>query len=390
MFAWNADRTSLDSIGKTFTLSKTISAVGKKRFDDSTAKPDSPSPLLDDGAGGKGGGEAWQQASGYVLTTYGLGNSVTNLADGSDTFNYPTNDLPIPLAFLGLPGYYNVYNHRRNVSVDRAGGSYSITEEWVLASGTATNAVSEDTNVSISTSQDNGLTQVSINGTLKGFNGNKYPNPFTVDPHSTSNYSVVTSHWEDAVKPKVYQMAKTLAGGDYYGVLHSKPLTTSVSKNPAQGTIAFDYQFDTRPANCIPGSLAESITVTDNAPGQVIVETAVIGRVLGPVMQNMGTQAPTWVRSLTIDVTMSGIAPFDCKPDSIGVWLVDMKPSNRTTPYNTKSALEAIIKGAAPHGKPGVTKAYTTPSPAETWDPKNGKYTYNITWNYEINQSKYY
>ena len=105
IFAWNADRTSLDSIGKTFTLSRTVSAVGKKRFDDSTAKPDTPSPLLDDGAGGKGGGEAWQQASGYVLTAYGLGYERTNLADGADAFNYPTNDLPLPLAFLGLPDY---------------------------------------------------------------------------------------------------------------------------------------------------------------------------------------------------------------------------------------------------------------------------------------------
>jgi len=390
IFAWNADRTSLDSIGKTFTLSRTVSAVGKKRFDDSTAKPDTPSPLLDDGAGGKGGGEAWQQASGYVLTAYGLGYERTNLADGADAFNYPTNDLPLPLAFLGLPDYYNVYNHKRNVSVDRAGGSYQITEEWVLASGTTTNSVSEDTNVSISTNQDSGLTQVSINGTLKGFNGNKYPTPFTVDPHSVSNYSVVTSHWEDTVRPKVYQMAKTLAGNDYYGILHPKPMTTSVTKNPGQGTIGFDYAFDTRPANCVPGALMEAITVNDSAPGQTIVETPVIGRILGPVMQNMGTQSPTWVRTLTIDITMSGIAPADCGADAIGVWLVDMKPSNRTTPYNTKNALEAIIKGAAPHGKPGVTKAYTVPSPAETWDPKNGKYTYNITWNYEINQSKYY
>ena len=107
-------------------------------------------------------------------------------------------------------------------------------------------------------------------------------------------------------------------------------------------------------------------------------------------MQNVGTQGPAWSRSLTIDLTVSGIAPAGCGAAAIGVWLSDMKPSNRTSPYNQKSAIEAIVQGAAPHGKPGVTKAYTTPSPTETWDPKNGKYTYNITWNYEINQSKYY
>ena len=283
-----------------------------------------------------------------------------------------------------------MYNHKRNVAIDRAGGSYTITEEWVFASGTATNAVSEDTNVSINTSNENGLTQVSINGTLTGLNGNKYPVPFTVDQHVVSNYDVALSHWTGTVKPKVYEMAKALAGDDFYGVLHPLPLTTSLTKNPTQGSIAFDYQFDTRPTNCVPGSLSENINVSDAAPGETIVETPVIGRKLGPVLQNMGTQSPTWTRTLTIDITVSGIAPANCSANSVGVWLTDMKPSNRTTPYDTKSALEAIIKGASPHGKPGVSKAYTTPSPTETWDPKNGKYTYNITWNYEVNQSKYY
>ena len=55
-----------------------------------------------------------------------------------------------------------------------------------------------------------------------------------------------------------------------------------------------------------------------------------------------------------------------------------------------KAAIEAIILGAAPHGKPGVTKAFTAGQPSETWDAKNGRWTYSVTWNYELNTSKYY
>ena len=392
-YHWNSNRTDLQSVGKVFTFSRTISAVGKKRYDDSTAGPDSPSPLLD-GGGSAGGGEAWQQASGYVLTKYGLGYSRTNLADGSDPKNYPTDDLPIPTSFLGLPDYYKVYNHKRNVQVDRAAGSFSVTEEWVFASGTDTNGVTEDTNISVNTSNSTGLTSVSINGTLQAYNGDKYSAPFVLDDHTVNNWSVVKDSWENNVEPNIYSMALALAKNSsnkgFYGNLHPLPLSTSVARNPGQGSISFDYQFDTRPENCVPGTLNEIITVNDQSPGQTVVQSPVIGRILGPVMQNVGTQGPSWSRSLTIDLTVSGIAPAGCDAASIGVWLTDMKPSNRTTPYNQKSAIEAIARGAAPHGKPGVTKAFTTPTPSESWDPKTGKYTYNITWNYEINQSKYY
>ena len=384
-YSWNAARTDLQTVGKIFKFSRNISATGKKRYQDATAGSDVPIVKF------PGGGEAWQQASGYVLTKYGLGYDRSNLADGQDLKNYPTDDLPIPLAFLGLPDYYKVYNHKRNVQIDRSAGSFAITEEWIFASGTGTDAVSEDTNVSVSTSNDTGLTTISINGNLQAYNGEKYPTPFTIDDHTVNNWDVVKDEWSNNVEPNIYNMALALAKNPsnkgFSGNLHPLPLTTSVARNPSQGSIGFDYSFDTRPENCVPETLSETITVSDTAPGQTIVDTQVIGRVLGPVMQNVGTQGPAWARSLTIDLTVSGIAPAACDAGSIGVWLTDMKPSNRAS---QAGAIEAIIRGAAPHGKPGVTKAYTAPSPTESWDPKNGKYTYNITWNYEVSQSKYY
>ena len=384
-YSWNSGRTDLQTVGKIFKFSRNISATGKKRYQDSSAGPDIPIVKY------PGGGEAWQQASGYVLTKYGLGYDRSNLADGQDLKNYPTDDLPIPLAFLGLPDYYKVYNHKRNVQIDRSAGSFAIIEEWIFASGTATNAVTEDTNVSISTSNDTGLTTISINGNLQAYNGEKYPNPFTIDDHAVNNWDVVKDEWANNVEPNLYNMvlalAKNSSNKGFSGNLHPLPLTTSVARNPNQGSISFDYSFDTRPENCVPEALSETITVNDTAPGQTVTTTPVIGRVLGPVMQNVGTQSPTWARSLTIDLVVSGIAPAACDAGSIGVWLTDMKPSNRSS---QAGAIEAIVRGAAPHGKPGVTKAYTAPSPTENWDPRNGKYTYNITWNYEVSQSKYY
>ena len=317
-----------------------------------------------------------------------------------DPFNYPSDATPAigrpPEAFLGLPDYYNVYNHKRSVQIDKTGGSFSVTEEFIFGSGTTTSAVTEDTNVSVDKSVDGGLINVSVQGTITGMNTDQYSTPFVLDNHTVNPYTVASDHWRDNVEPYVFNMANALGKDEitrYIGgqsTLNPIPKTESVSRNPAGGTVGFNYAFDNRPTICVPGALAENITVTDNAPGQTVALTAVPGRILGPVMQDVGTQDGPWSRSLSMEVVVSGIAPASCSPTNIGLWLSEKKPSNTTAPYDQKAAIEAIILGAAPHGKPGVTKAFTAGQPSETWDAKNGRWTYSVTWNYELNTSKYY
>ena len=289
-----------------------------------------------------------------------------------------------------------MYNHKRSVQIDKTGGSFSVTEEFVFGSGTTTSAVTEDTNVSVDKSVDGGLINVSVQGTITGMNTDQYSTPFVLDNHTVNPYTVASDHWRDNVEPYVFNMANALGKDEitrYIGgqsTLNPIPKTESVSRNPAAGTIGFNYAFDNRPTICVPGALAENITVTDNAPGQTVALTAVPGRILGPVMQDVGTQDGPWSRSLSMEVVVSGIAPASCSPTNIGLWLSEKKPSNTTAPYDQKAAIEAIILGAAPHGKPGVTKAFTAGQPSETWDAKNGRWTYSVTWNYELNTSKYY
>ncbi len=388
-YAWTASRDVPPAIAKVFRFSRTISAQGKKRYDDSTAAPDTPSPLMD-------GGEAWQQASGYVMDKLSLGFPAAQ----GDAFNYPSNDTPAlarpPEAFLGLPDYYNVYNHKRSVNIDKTGGSFSVTEEFIFGSGSATSAVTEDTNVSVDKSNDTGLINVSVQGTIVGLNTNQYGDPFVLDDHSTNAYNVASDHWKNNVEPYVYNMANALGGPEItrfiggQSTLNPIPKSEAVSRNPGAGSVNFTYTFDNRPTICVPGALAENITITDNAPGQTVALTAVPGRIFGPVMQDIGTQDAPWSRQLSLEVIVSGMSPATCSPTNIGIWLSEKKPSNTTAPYDQKAAIESIIIGAAPHGKPGVTKAFTAGQPSENWDPKNGRYTYNVTWNYELNTSKYY
>ena len=411
----------LRAITKTYTVTREVNAQGKRRFDESTAEPSTPSPLLKKGT--HWGGEAWQQASGYVLEKLGVGLPSGILASGINA----------------LPSYYQAYNHKRNYNIDKAGGSFSVAETWLFASGQPGNdthkfaAVTETYSAAVSKSEA-GLTEVSLNGSIQGLNRLHERQAFfssagrnsssrinsnglisMSEPQADSSFADASGHFHSNVDPHAMEIAEALIDTNTYkpfGTLHPIPKSQSYSYDPNGGNVQFTYSFDTREQAFVPGVLSENITVTDNAPGELVATTDVLGRKLGPVMQNVGTQSPTWSRSLTIELMVSGqyrqgtaAVPIAGDPvgttdekaaatagrtaDAMGIYLVDRKPSNTTTPYDQRTAIQNIIAGAAPHGKPGVLKAYTTPSPSESWDPKNGRWSFSITWNYETNMSHY-
>jgi hypothetical protein len=406
----------LKAITKTYSVSREVSAQGKRRFDESTAEPLEPSPLLKKGT--HWGGEAWQQASGYVFDKIGLGLPSGILASGVNA----------------LPGYYQAYNHKRNYTIDKAGGSFSVSENWLFASGQPSinnfAAVTETYGASVSKSEA-GLVEVSLNGSVKGLNRLHERQAFfggvnlrigsdsllsVNSPQADSSFADASGYFHSNVQPHAMEIAEALVDTNVYkpfGTLHPIPKSESYSYDPNGGSISFQYAFDTREQAFVPGVITEAINITDSAPGETIATIDVIGRKLGPVMQNVGSQTPTWSRTLNIELVVSGqyrggtaskpvagdytgtsaeqaVAASKRTADAMGIYLIDRKPSNTTTPYDQRTSIQNIIKGAAPHGKPGVLKAYTTPSPSETWDPKSGRWTFSITWNYETNMSHYY
>ena len=65
---------------------------------------------------------------------------------------------------LDLVGTYRGYNHTRTEQIDKSDGSYSITDTWLIASGSAYETYS----MSVTQSSDNPFIGVSIDGTIKG------------------------------------------------------------------------------------------------------------------------------------------------------------------------------------------------------------------------------
>ncbi len=310
------------NLPRTYKLTHTVNAKGK-RFFDSAGALSMP---------------AWEQARSWVIPKLGIDSSIMSSSGVRD-----------------LPSYYGGYNHLRSESIDKYNGSYSVTEVWLLASGNAL----ETYEISTSTSSDNTLTKVSIDGSITG-----------LESRNPSNMNLVNSKYTNASN-KFTQVSGLFISRaqDYSNVsLNIVPISTSVGRSPVQGTIRYNYEFDNRPTNIITGSRSESITITDSLPTDFCVPIFVLGRTNGPVLQNLNTSKER-TRGLSIEAAM----PFPSGSIS------DMVNQNPRVSSATSGLIEGIIEAAKPVG----TQVYVQDR-NESWDIKTGRYSYNTTWIWEL------
>lgn len=352
----------VQSLSKVYTISRSITAVG--------------SPVYDEEGGYLSGLAPWQQASGYVIDYLGLGSGVL-----------PSSILPSSSVFTSG---YNVANTVYQESIDREGGTYSLTETYIAYSGQY--PVIEEITINNDIGE-NELNTISVQGTIQGLN--------TVNGFSNSGnaYLNADAYWtgvaSTGVVPNAYYYAKGVLGsGDW---LHPKPLSRSVARDFSAGTISYTYSFDSRPPNLIPGSVSESIQISDTYPGEIFSATPVIGR-SQPVLQYLNSRSE-YKRSLSINVTMgkpSGQQAWDVNnaqiinnqgvllSDQTGIlqqMLLNQKPSISNTPE-----LNYIYFAANPVNDPYFVvpngKCFHS-APTESWDPRTRNYSYSIEWTYE-------
>jgi hypothetical protein len=105
----------------------------------------------------------WWNARNFVQDRAKVNGSVVS---GVET-QYP--NLPTHLGFIGsgtlnLLDMYRGYSHSQNESVDLAGGSYTLSQTWLLASGSAY----ENYSTSVSNGVDTPFVTVSVEGTIQG------------------------------------------------------------------------------------------------------------------------------------------------------------------------------------------------------------------------------
>jgi hypothetical protein len=295
----------------TYRMTHSLSATGKKFY-------------LSDGTLPK---TAWQQARTWVQSRLRLDATIMS---SSGALNVPSN--------------YGGYNHSRNENIDERAGRYAITENWILSPSNAL----EDFTIETKESMDDGIVRVTINGTITG-----------LESRNPTTFSITQTKWAAAsgkfatVSSLLLTRAQTYSGQS----LNPLPSVKSVGRNPLTGVINYNYEYDTRPSNCIAGARSESITVTDSYPKDIFAIIPVLGRTAGPVIQSISTVSES-TRTINIECVMP--AQAGCSDFITG------KP---------KAEADVIVAAAKP------ADSYVN-ADEESWNPKTGRYTRTVGWTY--------
>lgn len=348
-----------------------------------------------------------------------------------------------------VDGY--AYNHLRSVNFDILSAKYEITDSW-LAMPTGISFV-EDYSLELST-DDKYMHTVRIQGEIKGLSivdpiitgqpivsgsggieGIKFNfasstglltipdlNPTNTDSMQPSPnlvmkrnaYANALSGWIYDVKPYLYRrasMAMSIKDDRTKGyvspttnpppppknpvycihnVLNIIPISTSESYNPKNGTVSYSYEFNNK-FTIISGVIYENISVEENGPTDVIAEAFVLGRSLGPVLQNLGTKTATR-KSVTIEI---GVVP----PTSVGGLFMQNRECPLWTGGTVYNTITGIMEGMKPFGdRPDYifgSASFYNRGPTDqrgqvfvtqdnhTWDPANGRYSRTIGWVYQ-------
>ena len=434
----------LEHTARTYTVTHNLSATGKRKFNettdaaeglDQTARQDRGNKFwnkLKDTGTATPTGEAWYQAREFVRNqlkhgfNIGLGkdgarDGAENTTDDRDKYGI---NLPKDITWDDDSGiYYSAFNYAKTENVDELSGVFSVTETWMLAPSNATAVESVDINI---TENKEGTKTIAISGNIEGLG-------LEVKDADSSDKGAKTTYKEDyatkyanalakfaGVEPNLYILAKQwLAKNNLQGfTVKAIPSTRTHGHNPVAGTISYNHSYDVVSSDsgeCVPLAVTESLSINDTYPGHTFAQQVVIGRKLGPVLQDIGTQS-VWKRTVSMGCTVDTTSPNlcinsskqktlhrteeDCEEDG-HQWVDNPNhPDNCSSQIGVKPSMnqKPVVEGATSQRKGirdlidslkpsvGVTAIYFEP-PQETWNPKTGAWTYNITWTYELANS---
>lgn len=312
---------------------------------------------------------AWEQAKRFIQKKMGFGGT---------GIPYPNILGQIGSGTVDLVNSYGGYNHIRTEQINVTDGTYSISENWILSSGTA----NENFSMSTSTSNSDPFITVQIDGNIKGLrsiNPDNFGDPSLIAAsgayaNALKKYNQISNSGRFGLTSDVYKRANNLVAVE----LNSQPVSISLGTNQYTGEITYSLSFNNRPTNIISGVIAESITVNDNYPGDVFAIIPVLGRATGPILQYIGGRTE-YKRDVSINLTMDYTKiPYGDKRNT----LLLKKPS---LVEPTASQIASLINELSPKNEPGIRKYFISP-PSETWNPKEGTYSFNLSWTYELDR----
>lgn len=272
----------------------------------------------------------------------------------------------LTLSGMGLSLPNNELNCIRSVNADPVAGSYSITNTFFRSAGKTF------TDVTIDVQRDeSGEMSASAQGTIQGIS--------TGGPADTSDdrYAAALAAFNSLTANGTFSggIVAGLCSTEFSAsnpdgmILDSYPIGFSKGQNKAKGTYTFNVTYRAYPSaiNGLrtsvagTGTLMATLTITYDNRNSALVQTIatipIIGRALGPIMQDMGT-TQTKRKHVQLDATV--------KPA--------LRSLDNTALIDT---CIGICLGYAPYGT-----AYISNSNG-TWDAATGKVSAFVEWTYE-------
>ena len=266
---------------KTYTLTHTVSATGKRSVDST----------------GNFTHSSWHEAKKWVQSR--LVNDPAN-AIIQDFFGGPEFTQFLPAHFddtatsdiINLAGY-KFFNHVRNPNSNLGSGTYSVTETWEASEHGATLEI--EINIEESETQ---IAQVVVSGSVTGQNAT------AANAQTTNRYANALLYFQ-TLDPNIFGIANDVYQKTHNRTLRQIPIQKSIGHGTSSGVITFSYGFDDSP-QLIDNSISSSLTITDDNEFRdirVVAIIPIIAKANGPEIQNMNT-TPERRRSLQFDCVM--------------------------------------------------------------------------------------
>lgn len=349
--------------------------------------------------------------------------------------DYNASNMPI-----GVGTY--LYNHIRTTNFSQTEGKYEVVDTWLAMPSAIT--FLEDYTIDVNT-DDKYIHNVTVAGSIRGLyaapisgyvsetgtlinisgsNKNYTLNsPISLDTTLSPQTRVSTLYknkydnavgaWISGVKPYLYTRASMVMNSSQtkdrdkgyiptntrnsniatppsnpifskHTLLNFIPISTSETHNPRKGTIDYSYTFHNK-FNVIQGVLFENIAVNDTGPTDVINEAFVLGRALGPVLQNLGTRTSS-KKSVVIEV---GVVP----PTAIKDFFLTADGCPLYTGGSIYNGIQSLVNGFAPFGPRNSPIFDPTRSqmPGQvyisednhSWNPTEGRFSRSVSWVYQ-------
>lgn len=321
-------------------VSHNLSAQGKSHY----------SGPGDTGTPGTLNKPAWQEARDYVNSLAGWNSE---MVAGVGGLNLNANN------FTG-------YDHFRIQSVDKAGGVYTLTENWTALSTNISNprAATEDFTIDIVNALDAEYGTVTVGGTIQGLQTVNYGTNSGDFAIVQDKYVAASGYW-NSIKGSLLYGRADFAGSQEGLTLNAIPSNRTVGHSPSQGIITYNYEYNTRPSYCIPNARYENVIINDSKPAHAFNTIQVLGRAQGPIFQYFNT-VTEFTRTVQIDLLMSG---------NQGCGFANLVSGN-----NPERAVETGILCPLFQGLNSMYSTIYTRQDSSSWSPKTGRYSRNVVW----------